>query len=98
MRTIAAIFSVLAFYALLRLANVEVYHFMPASASGLEAGLIDAALASLFGLVASIIALTFSFLDFRRARTVKSARVLLGWCGFLLLGFLLIFVKVALDY
>ena len=98
MRAVAVTFSVFGFWAFLRLVNVEIYHFMPLGASGSEGGLIDAALASIFGLIASIIALIFSFLHFRRAQGIKSARVLLGWSGFLLLGFLMIFVKMSVDY
>ena len=61
MGIVAFIFSTLAFYALLRLVNVEIYHFMPTGSSGPEGGLIDAALASLVGLVTSAIALLLSF-------------------------------------
>ena len=98
MRAIGVIFSIFGFYALLRLANVEIYQFMPIGAYGPEGGLIDAALASIFGLIASILALVFSFLHFRRAQGVKSARALLWWSGFLLLGFLMIFIKMSLNY
>ena len=68
MRAIAVIFSLFGFYSLLSLTDVEIYHFMPIGASGSERGLIDAAFASIFGSIASIIALLFSFLHFRRAQ------------------------------
>lgn len=97
MRLIALLFSALAFYALLRLINVEVYHFMPAANSGPEGGLIDAALAAMFGLGATLVALIFALLHFRKSSRSKSSRLLLGWCGLLLLGFLLVFLKVALT-
>jgi len=98
MGTIALIFSGLAFYALLRLVNVEVYHFMPTGSPGPEGGLIEAALASIFGLATSTIALLFSFLHFRRDRSARPARALFAWCAFLPVGFLIVFAKMALDY
>jgi len=60
---------------------------MPLGASGSEGGLIDAALASIFGLIASIIALIFSFLHFRRAQASRVPECFSAGTAFLLLGF-----------
>src|SRR6476660_6093386 len=79
MRIAALIFSLISFCGLLMLVNVEVYHFMPAS-SGPEGGLIDRALGFVFGGIASLIALLFAFLHFRRVRSGKFSRWLLAWC------------------
>jgi len=94
----AFIFSLLAFYALLRLINVEVYHFMPTGSFGPEGGLIDAALGALVGLVTSAAALLLSYLHLRRNRNAQGNRVLFAWCCVLPLGFLIVFAKMAVDY
>src|SRR5437016_1710795 len=75
MRILALIFSAISFYGLLLLVNVEIYHFMPASA-GPEGGLIDGALGLMFGGIASLVALLFAFLHFRRARSARLSRLL----------------------
>ena len=94
----AFIFAMVAFYALLRLANVEIYHFMSTGSFGPEGGLIDSALASLVGLVASAVALLLSYLHLRRNRNAQGNRVLFAWCCVLPLGFLIVFAKMAVDY
>lgn len=97
MPPLALIFSAISFYGLLMLVNVEVYHFMPASA-GPEGGLIDAALGLIFGGIASLVALLFAFLHFRRARSAGFSRLLLRWCSVVSFGFILVLVHMILDY
>lgn len=97
MRAAAVIFSLISFYGLLTLMNVEVYHFMPSS-SGLEGGLIEGALGLVFGGVTALIALLFSFLHFRRARSAKSSRLLLAWCCLVSLGFVFVLFYMFLSY
>src|ERR1043165_2005377 len=96
MRTLALIFSAISFCGLLMLVNVEVYHFMPASA-GPEGGMIDGALGLIFGGIASLVALLFAFSYFRRART-RFSRLLLQWCSVVLLGFILVVIHMIVDY
>ena len=97
MRISALIFSLISFYGLLTLVNVEVYHFMPAS-SGPEGGLIDAGLGLVFGGTASLIALLFAFLHFLRAQSARPARLLLAWCCLVSLGFVFVLFYMMLDY
>lgn len=85
----ALIFSLIGVWGLLMVVNVEVYHFMAAS-SGPEGGLIDGALGFVFGGIASLIALLFAFLHFRRVRSAKFSRILLVWCCLVVLGFVLV--------
>src|SRR5262249_48746433 len=93
----ASTFSLISFWGLLMLVNVEVYHFMPVS-SGPEGGLIDGALGFVFGSIAALIALLLAFLHFRRFRSAKLPRFLLGWCCLVLLGFVFVLVHMILDY
>jgi len=102
---LAVISSAIAFYALFRLAECEFYtfyKFLPASLQvheyGSEGGMIEFALDLIFGGSASFIALLFASIHFFRNRNIKSARLLLGWCCFLVLGFLAMFVYDLLDY
>ena len=97
MRIAALIFSLISFCGLLMLVNVEVYRFMPVS-SGPEGGLIDGALGFVFGGIASLIALLFAFLHFRRARSARFSHVLLAWCCLVSLGFVFVFLHMILDY
>jgi hypothetical protein len=97
MRTLALMFSAISFYGLLMLVNVEVYHFMPASA-GPEGGLIDAALGLIFGGIASLAALLFAFLHFRRTRGAGFSQLLLQWCSVVSFGFIVVLVQMILDY
>jgi hypothetical protein len=90
-RTLSLIFSAISFFGLLMLVNVEVYHFMPASA-GPEGGLIDGALGLIFGGIASLVALLFAFLHFRRARSASFSRLLLVWCCFVPVSFIMVFI------
>lgn len=91
MRILALIFSAISFYGLLLLMNVEVFHFMPAS-SGPEGGLIDAGIGLVFGGIASLVALVFAFLHFRRARSKRFAHLLLAWCCFVPASFIMMFI------
>ncbi len=97
MRILALVFSAISVYGLLLLVNVEIFHFMPAS-SGSEGGLIDAGIGLVYGGGASLAALLFAFLHFRRARSARFARLLLLWCGIVTLGFILILFHMILDY
>lgn len=97
MRIAAMIFSLISFWGLLMLVNVEVYHFMPAS-SGPEGGLIDAGLGFVFGGIASLIALVFAFLHFLRVRSTRFSHFLLAWCCLVSLGFVFVFFHMMLDY
>ena len=97
MRTLAVVFSAFGLYGLLKLINVEVYHFMPVGGYGSERGLIEAALGLVFGGGSALIALLFAFLHFRRARSARVSRLLLAWCCFLTLGFVIVFVYALLD-
>jgi uncharacterized membrane protein len=90
-------FSVIAFYGLLLLVNVEIFHFMPSS-SGPEGGLIDASIGLIFGGVAALAALLFAFLHFRRARNARFSRLLLQWCGAVTVGFFLVIIYMIADY
>jgi hypothetical protein len=90
MRIAAFIFSFFGFCGLLMLLNVMGYHFMPASA-GPEGGLIDAGIGFVFGGIASLIAMVLAFLDFWRARSAKSSRLLLAWCCLVLFGFVFVY-------
>ena len=97
MRIATFIFSLISFCGLLMLVNVEVYHFIPAS-SGPEGGLIDGALALVFGGIAALVALLFAFLHFWRVRSATSSRLLLAWCCLVLLGFVFVLLHMILDY
>lgn len=97
MRIAALIFSLMGFFGLLMLVNVEIYRFMPAS-SGPEGGLIDGALGFVFGGTASLIALLFAFLNFRRVRSARFSRLLLAWCCLVSLGFVFVLFHMILDY
>jgi len=97
MRTLALIFSAISFYGLLRLVNVEIYHFMPGRA-GPESGMIDGALGLIFGGIASLVALVFALLHFRRTRSGRFSRLLLQWCSIVSLGFALVLIYMILDY
>jgi hypothetical protein len=79
------------------LVNVELYHFMPAS-SGPEGGLIDLALGFVFGGIACLVALLLAFIHFIRARNAMFARLLLGWCCLLALGFVAVLFHIMLQY
>ena len=89
MRILALMFSAFSICGLLLLVNVEIFRFMPAS-SGPEGGLIDAGIGLVFGGIASLVALLFAFLHFRRHRSAKLSRLLLLWCGFVTLCFILV--------
>ncbi len=99
MRILALIFSVISSYGLLMVVNAEFYRFsfMPRS-SGSEGGLIEMALGLMFGGIASLIALLFAFLHFRRARHTRFSRLLLIWCGLVILGFVFVLIYLELDY
>jgi hypothetical protein len=97
MRALALIFSAISLYGLLLLVNAEILHFMPAS-SGPEGGLIDAALGLVFGGIASLVALLFAFVHFRRARSTRFSRLLLQWCGVVALEFVLVLIHMILDH
>ena|ERR1700722_4150033 len=97
MRILALIFSAISFYGLLLLVNVEIFHFMPAR-SGPEGGLIDAGIGLAYGGIASLLALLFAFLHFRRARSARFSRLLFLWCGIVTLGFILVFIHMIFDY
>ena len=51
-----------------------------------------------FGGIASLVALLFAFLHFRRDRSAKFSRLLLQWCGVVTVGFILVLIRMILDY
>ncbi len=63
-----------------------------AHAAGPEGGLIVAGMALMFGSAAAAIALALAFVQFRRAQTANSSRLLLAWCSLVPLGFVAVFV------
>src|SRR4051794_29025923 len=91
MRMLALIFSAISFYGLLLLVNAQILHFMPAG-SGPEGGLIDAGIGLVFGGIASLIALLFAFIHFRRGRSGRFSRLLLAWCCFVPVSFVMAFI------
>ena len=91
------IFSLLGFYGLLMLVNVEVFRFMPVS-SGAEGGMIDGAIGFVFGGIATLLALAFAILHFRRAQNIKGPRLLLAWCSLVLIGFVVLLIHMVLNY
>ena len=97
MRALAIIFSLVGFYGLLMLVDVEIYPFMPGK-SGHEDGMIIGAMGLIYGGIASLIALLFAFLHYRRARSARFSRLLLQWCCLVLLGFILVLIYMILDY
>jgi len=97
MRTLAVIFSAFGLYGLLKLINVEIYHFMPVGGSGSERGLIEAALGLVFGGGSALIASLLAFLHFRCDRNARVSRLLLAWCCFVTLGFVVVAVYVELH-
>jgi len=97
MRILALMFSAISFYGLLMLVNVEIYHFMPASA-GPEGGMITGTIGLIYGGIASLVALLFAFLHFRRARSARFSRLLLQWCCLVSLSFTLVLIHMILDY
>lgn len=98
MRITTLIFSLIGFYGLLRLINVEIYQFMPMGTPGPESGLIEAALAMMFGGISSLIALVLAFVHFLRHRKSLASRWLLAWCCLLILGFVIVLIHVEMDY
>jgi hypothetical protein len=92
MRVLVFIFSAIGFYGLLQFFNVEVYQFIPVRSYGSEGGLIVAAMALMFGGGASLVALLFALLHYRRARSDRGSRLLLSWCSFMPLCFIAIYI------
>jgi len=56
-----------------------------------ESGAFVARVALFGGAASSIAAALFAFLHFWKDRRAQSSRLLLGWCGLLLLGFVILF-------
>lgn len=54
--------------------------------------MIVAGMALMFGGGASLVAVLFAFLHYRRDRSDRGSRLLLSWCSFVLLGFIAIFI------